>query len=171
MGNTYLRIPTLWEQGARRARSQKVMSTFDSSSATRIGVLQEEMFQNMLALERRRAERSRKPFVLMLVDASLSSDGDTADLLMSQVTPVLLKSTRETDLVGWYKKGVTLGILFTEISLEVTTPITEILHSKVRSALQCELSRKVTSKLVVTVHAFPESPDRRGAEPTPDVRP
>jgi len=170
MGNAYLRIPALWEQGARRTRNQKVMSTFDSSAATRTHVLQEETFQNMLTLERRRAERSRKPFVLMLLDASLSPDAGTADLLMSRVTSVLLKSTRETDLVGWYKKGVILGILFTEVSVEVTTPITEILHSKVVSALHHELSGDIGSTLAVTVHLFPENRDRDGAEPVADTR-
>ncbi len=169
MGNTYLRIPALWEQGARRANGQNVLSALNSS-ATRTGVLQEETFQNMLALERRRAERSRKPFVLMLLDASQSSDTDPADLLISRVTPVLLRSTRETDLVGWYKNGVILGILFTEVTLEGTTPITEVLHTKVLSALHSGLSRKVISKLAVTVHLFPENRDRGGAEPVGDIK-
>jgi len=136
----------------------------------RARILQEETFHHMLTLERRRAERSRKPFVLMLLDASLSSDAEAADLLMSQVSSVLLKSTRETDLVGWYKKGFILGLLFTEVSVEVTTPITEILHSKVVNALHHELTRDVTAKLVVTVHLFPESQDRGGAEPVADIR-
>jgi lipopolysaccharide/colanic/teichoic acid biosynthesis glycosyltransferase len=170
MGNTYLRIPALWEQGARRVRDQKAVSSLDSSAATRARVLQEETFHNMLTLERRRAERSRKPFVLMLLDASLSSDAEAADLLMSQVTSVLFKSTRETDLVGWYKKGFILGVLFTEVSMEVTSPITEILQSKVVNALHNELCRDVTSKLVVTVHLFPESQDRGEAEPVADIR-
>jgi lipopolysaccharide/colanic/teichoic acid biosynthesis glycosyltransferase len=170
MGNTYLRFPALWEQGARRERSQKAVSAFDSSIPARAGVLEEETFRNMLTLERRRAERSRKPFVLMLLDASLDPDADAAKPLMSQVTSVLLKSTRETDLVGWYKKGVILGVLFTEVSLEVTTPITEILHSKVVNALHHGLNRKVTSRLVVTVHLFPESQDRGRAEPVADIR-
>jgi lipopolysaccharide/colanic/teichoic acid biosynthesis glycosyltransferase len=169
MGNTYLRIPALWEQGARRTRGQNVLSALDSSAA-RTNVLQEETFQNMLALERRRAERSRKPFVLMLLDATQSSDAEAVDLLTSRVTPVLLKSTRETDLVGWYKKGVILGVLFTEVSLEVTTPITEILHSKVVSALQSGLSPKVALKLAVSVHLFPENRDRGGAEPVADIK-
>src|SRR5260221_4569296 len=169
MGNTYLRIPALWEQGARRANGQNVLSALNSS-ATRTGVVQEGPFQNRLALERRRAERSRNPFVLMLLDASQSSDTDPADLLISRVTPVLLRSTRETDLVGWYKNGVILGILFTEVTLEGTTPITEVLHTKVLSALHSGLSRKVISKLAVTVHLFPENRDRGGAEPVGDIK-
>jgi exopolysaccharide biosynthesis polyprenyl glycosylphosphotransferase len=170
MGNSYFRIPTLWEQGARRMTGQKVMSAFDSSVATRVRFLQEETFHNMLTLERRRAERSRKPFVLMVLRPDASVVAEVGDGFMSQVKSVLLKSMRETDLVGWYKEGMILGVIFTEISLESTTPITEILRSKVVSALHNELSSKITSMLAVTVHLFPEIRDRDRAEPVADTR-
>ena len=170
MGNSYFRIPVLWEQGARRMTSQKVRSAFDSSVAKRASFLQEETFHNMLTLERRRAERSRKPFVLMVLKPGESVVVEEGDRFMSQVKSVLLKSMRETDLVGWYKEGIILGVIFTEISLESTTPITEILRSKVVSALHNELSSKVASKLAVTVHLFPEIRDRDGAEPVADTR-
>src|SRR5437016_3374293 len=102
MGNGYSRIPALWEQGVLRSTTRKAASAVGSLMESREEVLLEQSFRSMLTLERRRAERSRKPFVLMLLDASLSPDAGTADLLMSRVTSVLLKSTRETDLVGWY---------------------------------------------------------------------
>ncbi len=170
MGNGYLRIPTLWEQGARSLKGQKAISAFGTSFVTRASFLQEETFHNLLTLERRRAERSRKPFVLMVLECD-TSDGDRlADRFLSQVTSVLLKSTRETDLVGWYKNGASLGVIFTEISLEYATPITEILRAKVVKALQNELSGKIISKLAVTVHLFPESRDRDGAATVADIR-
>jgi len=124
----------------------------------------------MLTLERRRAERSRKPFVLMLLDAGAFVESRTADSMMQSVMAILLRSTRETDLVGWYKKGSVLGVIFTEISLESKRPITEILLSKVVDALRNELGREVTSRLAVTAHLFPESRDRNGAEPVADFR-
>ncbi len=170
MGNSYLRIPALWEQGARSLKGQKSMSAFETASVTRASFLQEESFHNLLTLERRRAERSRKPFVLMLLEANASLEANVADRFLSQVTSVLLKSTRETDLVGWYKNGASLGVIFTEISLEYATPITEILRSKVVNALQNELSTKVTSNLAVTVHLFPENRDRDGATTVADSR-
>jgi len=170
MGNSYFRIPALWEQGARRLAGQKVMSAFDSSRATLAGFLQEENFHNMLTLERRRAERSRKPFVLMVLEAAASVEADGNDRFISQVTSVLLKSTRETDLVGWYKKGIALGVIFTEINLVSATPITEILRTKVVSALQNELGDKVASKVVVTVHLFPENRIPSGDEAAADIR-
>src|SRR5258708_948037 len=118
MGNSPLRIPTPREQTARRPAAHKVKSGFDSLLLRRVEVFQEETFHNMLMLERRRAERSRKPFVLMLLDASAFLDAGAAKRFMSRVSPILMKCTRETDLVGWHKSGVVLGVIFTEISLE-----------------------------------------------------
>ena len=168
MGNSYLRIPALWEQGARSLKGQKAMSRFGTSDVTRTSFLQEETFHNFLTLERRRAERSRKPFVLMVLEASV--DARVADSFLSHVSSVLLKSTRETDLVGWYKNGVSLGVIFTEISLEYATPITEILRSKIVCALQNEPSSRITSDLTVTVHLFPENRDRDGVTTVADSR-
>jgi len=70
MGNGYSRIPALWEQGVLRSTTRKAASAVGSLMESREEVLQEESFRSMLTLERRRAERSRKPFVLMLLDAS-----------------------------------------------------------------------------------------------------
>lgn len=170
MGNSYLKISALREQSERRSPSHKFMSAFDSFVARRAEILPEETLHSMLTLERRRAERSRKPFVLMLLDASSSVEAEAADRFMARVASVLLKSTRETDLVGWYRNGLILGVIFTEISPELKNPITEILHSKIVNALLNELSREITSNLVVTVHLFPETRSGNGAEPVADTR-
>ena len=66
-------------------------------------LLQEDTFHTMLTLERRRAERSRKPFVLMLLDAHALFTNGIPEKLLRQLTNAISTSTRETDLVGWYK--------------------------------------------------------------------
>jgi lipopolysaccharide/colanic/teichoic acid biosynthesis glycosyltransferase len=170
MGNSYLRIPVLWEQGAGRTRVQKATHGLDSSIAKRAGFSEEETFHSMLTLERRRAERSRKPFVLMVLETSASADAEAGEHFVSQVTSVLLNSIRETDIVGWYKKGTILGIIFTEISLEFATPITEILRSKILNALQNEFGGKVALRIVVSVHLFPENRNPGGDEPPADIK-
>lgn len=170
MGNSYSRIPALWEQGVLRSTTRKAASAVGSLLESRDEVIQEESFHSMLTLERRRAERSRKPFVLMLLDASAFVEDKSADRFMSRVCSILLKSTRETDLIGWYEKGVILGVIFTEVSFEGERPITEILHSKIWNALQDALSRKVVSSLVVTTHLFPEDSGREGSEKIADTR-
>src|SRR6266571_6287398 len=122
MANSPLRIPTPREQTARRSTGHKVKSGLDSLLVRRAEILQEETFHSMLRLERRRAERSRKPFVLMLLDATAFVEQKIADRFMTRVCSVLLKTTRETDLIGWYEEGVVLGVIFTEVSSEVEKP-------------------------------------------------
>ena len=63
-----------------------------------------------------------------------------------------------------------LGVIFTEVSCEGETPITEILRSKVVNALQGELGRKVASTLVVTTHLFPEKGGQDKGEKVADHR-
>ncbi|HET9994493.1 MAG TPA: sugar transferase [Candidatus Acidoferrum sp.] len=170
MGNSYSRIPALWEQGLLRLTTRKAGAAASSLPASRDHILLEESFHSMLTLERRRAERSRKPFVLMLLDASAYAEEKSADRFLSRITSVLLKSTRETDLVGWYENGAILGVIFTEVSLECESPITQILHSKIVKSLQSEFSHEVASSLVITLHLFPESSGRDEGEPVADTR-
>ncbi len=170
MGNGYSRIPALWEQGVLRSTTRKAASAVGSLMESREEVLLEESFRSMLTLERRRAERSRKPFVLMLLDASAFLEEKTGERLMSRVCSILLKSTRETDLIGWYERGVVLGVIFTEVSCEGEKLITEILRSKVLEVLHGELGRKVASGLVVTTHLFPEKKGQDKGETVADSR-
>lgn len=168
MGNSYFRIPALWEQGARRLVGPRTVSAFDSTAALPSTFLQEAPFQSMLTLERRRAERSRKPFVLMVLEAATSLEQSSAERFLAQVTSVLSKATRETDLVGWYQDGAALGVIFTEISLEFSTPITEILKSKVLGALQNEFGADIHSKIILSVHLFPDKRTPVEDEPAAD---
>lgn len=99
MANIQPRIAVLGDQkNTRHTVAQH--PTLASNLLKKATLLQEQIFHSMLTLERRRAERSRNSFVLMLLDAGAS---ETSGHLMSQVASVLSKSTRETDLVGWYK--------------------------------------------------------------------
>src|SRR3984893_270763 len=121
-------------------------------------VLAENLFHSMLTLERRRAERSRKPFVLMLLDANLEKG--TAEEILRQAVDIVLASKRETDLVGWYKKGAILGVIFTEVNLEGETLITDTLRIKVESAFIKHLGRERASRIAISLHVFPETWDK-----------
>src|SRR3984957_4641133 len=124
MANSFSRISSM---GQRDPQVKVSGSNFLRHSETERNdeVLIENVFHSMLTLERRRAERSRKPFVLMLLDANL--ENGTAEAILKQAVNVVVASKRETDLVGWYKQGAILGIIFTEISQDGEVPITETL--------------------------------------------
>jgi hypothetical protein len=113
-------------------------------------VLEERVFHSMLTLERRRAERSRKPYVLMLLDANL--ENGSAEGILKEAIGVIIAAKRETDLIGWYRKGAILGIIFTEVSMEGETPITERLRTKIATAFNTHMGTERASKIAISMH-------------------
>jgi lipopolysaccharide/colanic/teichoic acid biosynthesis glycosyltransferase len=161
MGNSYSKIAPLGPQESQpRASGPNYSRHADGSSAIE-EILPENVFHSMLTLERRRAERSRKPFVLMLLDANL--EHGPAEEILRQAVEIAVASKRETDLVGWYKLCAILGIIFTEVSLDGDTPITETLRAKIETAFIKHLGRERASKIAISVHIFPESWDKNSS--------
>jgi lipopolysaccharide/colanic/teichoic acid biosynthesis glycosyltransferase len=157
MGNTYSRISPTGQREPHLKVSEPNYSR-QSDGAEPEELLPENVFHSMLTLERRRAERSRKPFVLMLIDANL--ENGTAEVILRQAVDIVVASKRETDLVGWYKQGAILGIIFTEVTLEGDLPITETLRSKMETAFIKHLGRERSAKIAISLHIFPESWDK-----------
>jgi lipopolysaccharide/colanic/teichoic acid biosynthesis glycosyltransferase len=140
----------------------KLSSKIGTQSARRTTVFDQDIFQSMLTRERWRAERSRKPFVLMLLDAH--REDRLAEKVLLQALAVVGSRTRQTDLVGWYKQSSVVGIIFTELGGDERTPIVEALSSKIRTTLNENLGREQASKILISFHVFPEQWDPNHAE-------
>ncbi len=146
------------ELESTRAGDSKYSHDLDLASARSDAALPENLFHSMLTLERRRAERSRKPFVLMLLDANLEN-GSAAEILR-QAVDVILTSKRETDIIGWYKESALLGVIFAEVNIEGECLVTETLRTKIETLLAKHLGRGKAAKIAISLHVFPESWDR-----------
>jgi lipopolysaccharide/colanic/teichoic acid biosynthesis glycosyltransferase len=122
-------------------------------------VVNERTFRRMISIERKRTERSRKPFLLMLVDTGnrldLKKNGKALDKLLS----ALLASTRETDVTGWYKNQGTVGVLFTELAIDDKNSIMDTILAKVSTTLQDNLTFEQFSQISVSFHLFPDDWD------------
>ena len=118
------------------------------------GVAAEQTFHAALKAERRRAERSSKPFVLMLFDAR--REGGNARTLLQQASAVLTCATRETDHIGWYKQGTILGLIFTEVGSSDRSLIVEALRTKMRASIEERLGPGSAAKITISFHVFPE---------------
>lgn len=132
-------------------RSTKLGQTPRSIGPRHDVVLDERIFHSMLTLERRRAERSRKPYVLMLIDANLES-GSSSEGILKEAIAVILAAKRETDLIGWYRVGAILGVIFTEVSLEGKVPVTETLRTKIETALIKNMGMDRSSRIAISMH-------------------
>ncbi len=118
------------------------------------GIFDEETFQKTIASERRRTERSHKPLLLMLLDVGAEMSADTD--VLGKILGVLSRSTRETDVVGWYKHGVVVGAMFTEMDPEGKKYILSTMLTRITAALQGGLSFEQFNQLNVSFHWFPE---------------
>src|SRR5947209_10348414 len=100
-------------------------------------ILDESQFLHLLRLERKRAERSTKPFMLLLIGGVQLFPGSNQRLI-SQITSSLVSSARETDTLGWYQDGSSLGVIFTEIGSDRSN--TPVIIAKITAALQQTLT-------------------------------
>jgi lipopolysaccharide/colanic/teichoic acid biosynthesis glycosyltransferase len=110
----------------------------------------------MISLERKRSERSRKPFLLMLLDAGHRQSPDQRKEVFSHVVSALSESTRETDVTGWYEKGSVVGVMFTEIIGEDRSFIVSVVMSRVTTALRTRLTFEESRQISISFHLFPE---------------
>src|SRR5512133_1631560 len=102
------------------------------------GTLAEETFQKLLHLECKRSRRSHRRFVLMLLEAGTS--GAINDRELTKLLRVLPASTRDTDIVGWYKDNSVLGVIFTEIGSVDERTVRSVLYARVAKVLRSTLS-------------------------------
>jgi len=143
---------------SNRAADVNFPSKLDQRAAQTESAIPEDVFHSLLTLERKRAERSRKQFVLMLMDAHLEN-GSAAGILKEAVE-IVIASKRETDLIGWYRQGAILGVIFTEVNAGTDRPITEILRNKFETTLAERMGKSRSAKIAVSFHVFPEIWDK-----------
>jgi hypothetical protein len=118
--------------------------------------VEQQAFHHIISLEQRRAERSKKSFLLLLVDAGPHPFG-----LGKKILAALMPMTRETDIIGWYKEGTVAGVVFTEIADEDVTTTTTAVMNRVSKTLKNHLSPQQFSNINLSFHLFPEEHDRK----------
>lgn len=116
----------------------------------------EELFTKLLSLERKRAERSRRPFVLMLVEAGKHLQANRRNAAFERLAVALSLSIRETDICGWYKEGSVIGVILTEIGSADTNELRNTMLTKVDSALRTTLGPSQIGEIRISFHVFPE---------------
>ena len=130
-------------------------------------ILAEDAFQRMLSLEQKRGQRSRQSFLLMLLKLETRLPVETKGRVLGEILSVLAKSTRETDLAGWYQEKSVAGVLFMEINLDRESLIPRTMLMRVRNILRNHLSPQQFEELGITLQLLPEP---AGAEiPPPAV--
>jgi lipopolysaccharide/colanic/teichoic acid biosynthesis glycosyltransferase len=126
-------------------------------------VLSEEVFHRMISLERKRSERSQRPFVLLLVDTGHNQPDDKEGRVLVDMLSALQGATRETDVTGWYTTNSVVGVMFTEIVLDNDAVLSTIL-SRIGTVLRDRLDTDQFSRIKFSFHVFPDDWDSQGPE-------
>jgi lipopolysaccharide/colanic/teichoic acid biosynthesis glycosyltransferase len=122
-------------------------------------ILPEDLFLGMLCFERKRAERSGKTFLLLLLDARCAGGtGRHANVLKGMLKAAAV-ARRQTDPAGWYEHETMLGIIFTEFKMLSDSSVVNTLLQKVRQRLATELSADDLRLVQVSAHTFGNEPD------------
>lgn len=117
-------------------------------------MLNEQEFIQLLVLERKRSERSGRQFLLMLLSGWSVFESTQASNARQQVASALLRSTRETDFVGWYKDGTVMGAIFTELG-EPADEAVEAVSVRIHEAIKNDVAAEDVSQVDITFHLFP----------------
>ena len=134
-------------------------------------LLAEEPFHRMIALERKRTERSGKPFLLMLLDGGDCLPSDRNGRVLGKILSALSLSTRETDVTGWYKDHSIVGVMFTDVSADDRESILGTMMSRVSETLRNNLSLEKFSQISMSMHVFPEDWDQDSTHGNPILYP
>jgi lipopolysaccharide/colanic/teichoic acid biosynthesis glycosyltransferase len=121
--------------------------------------LNEEIFRRMIAIERKRTERSKAPFLLILLEV-VSDDGRKKERqTLSLIASALLASSRDTDLVGWYKDSTIVGAMFTGLVVHDKRTVLDTFLTKITSSLHDELTAEQFNQVSISFHLFPDDWD------------
>ena len=121
--------------------------------------LEEETFRQMIAIERKRTERSKSPFLLMLLEVENGGSQKKVGATLEKVLAALLLSSRDTDLVGWYKSHETVGAMFTGLVVNDKRALLDTFLTKVTASLRDELNSEQFSQVRISFHLFPDDWD------------
>lgn len=119
----------------------------------------EEAFRRMIAIERKRTERSGHPFLLMLLEVDNHPGSVKNAGTLDGILSALQLFTRDTDVLGWYKDRTTMGAIFTGLESRDKNLVLGAILTRVSNALRDNLTREQFDRVSISFHFFPDDWD------------
>lgn len=121
-------------------------------------ILDEPSFVRILSLERKRTERSGKPFILMLLEGARLFEDAERSARVAAIISTISQHTRQVDTLGWYEHDAKFAVLFTELgAAEPSVAVGKIIE-RTTLALQQVMDPEDFHRLSITFRIFPEQP-------------
>jgi lipopolysaccharide/colanic/teichoic acid biosynthesis glycosyltransferase len=114
-------------------------------------VMNAEVFRTVLIRERKRADRSNLPFIVLLLSQPPSDGAEPATTWEAPVQ-ALAAAKRDTDIMGWFESGTTIGLVVPDIEGEAAI-VARDLQSRVRAELVRRLDERSAAAISLNLHA------------------
>src|SRR5215472_1220114 len=123
-------------------------------------VFSEDLFADAFRRERLRADRNNQSMGLLLVSAP---DGEMLEGSASWIGIVsgLAAAKRDTDVIGWFERGSSLGIILPDIA-SPGAALASGLDARVRRQLSRFLGPTITNNIATRFHFYSELTARAG---------
>jgi len=141
---------------SKAARVEDQFEAVASLASSVVDPLPQAAFRRVLCQERKRSERSRKNFLLMLVQQK-APKLNAEQLALQRVVRPLGTLIRETDTLGWFESNHTVGIIFSELGDAELSAAVKRIESKTLSALQSALNAAQVQALEISIYSYPRS--------------
>jgi hypothetical protein len=112
----------------------------------------EAAFRYFVEIERERAGRAGRPFLVVLVEVK-AADGSVERMTGSTAEGVfeaLGRTIRETDLIGWHREDTIAGAVLTELSIDERAELRPVLE-RIRRVADERLPLQVVTRLDVRI--------------------
>lgn len=123
----------------------------------------ESQFRQKLVQERKRAERSNKPLLVMLVNTEYLDSKDNSPELISTLAEGIISCVRDTDICGLLKEESLIGVILTEVSPDKANDTKKIVSKKIRQRLNEMLDDKMSHRIIISFRLYPETGGKNGA--------
>jgi len=117
----------------------------------------------MIAIERKRTERSKQPFLLMLLETGRHQGSAKNGRSLDNMVSALLSSIRETDVIGWYKDRTIVGVMYTGLVVNNKNSVLSMILSRVSATLGDKLTSDQFSQVTISFHFFPDDWDDKSS--------
>lgn len=125
--------------------------------------LSEDAFNRMIAIERKRTERSKQPFLLMLLGTGPQTGQLKNGGYLDCVASALMSSIRETDVIGWYNGRTMIGVIYTGLVINDKKSVLSMILERINATLRDSLTEDQISQITISFNFFPDDWDNQGS--------
>jgi hypothetical protein len=156
MGNDMMSILKRTKKENGPISSKLLPVLLDNNLEVKYPFYDKSQFHHLLHLEKKRTDRSQKPFILLLFDVSALIDEHFEEEILVNIKYALSSSLRESDLSGWFEYNKIIGVICADITV-INAKTVERIITKIHSRFCEKLNQDVVQKINLTFHTYPDN--------------